>query len=388
MDKNSILDVLAKLDKYDEVLIDLQEVFLANLVMLSEIPAPTFDEEKRVNFILDRFSEINLTNTSTDECGNALGILNGTGDTNILLSANLDTSIDAKTDHAVSVGPTTITGPAAGYNAVGLAALIVIPQLLEKLDIRLKSNLILIGSARSLGKGSIGGLRFFLSNTKHPIRAGILIDGIHLGEISHRSIGMIRCEVVYTVLENYQNSDEGRIGAIETISEIISRIRTIPIPGTPITSISFSSFESSSPYGTTAGEGILNFEIKSESEEMVKALKLQIQDIVAEVVSSYNADVVMNVIAQRRPGGITFTNPLIFSARNIMDTLDIKYIIKPNTAELSAFIDNSIPAIALGITNIIRKDKKTEQVEIEPLKKGLKALLSLIIAADDEEEQL
>ncbi len=383
MIKDEDAAIIADLDGFDPVFRELREIFLSNLVMISEIPAPTFEERERVSFILDRFSESSLLNTSTDEYGNALGVLPGTGEgSNILLVSHLDTSFDMKTDHSASVGPGAITGPAVGHNAVGLAAITVIPALLEKMDIKLKSNLILMGSAQSLGKGSIGGLRFFLTNTKHPIKAGICVEGMKLGEITHRSIGMMRCEIIYNTPEDYDWKMFGRIGAIETLSEIISRIREIPIPNKPRTSISFGSIESGSAYSVIASEGILRFEIRSETEEMVKMLKLEIQDIVAGVSASYGIEVVMNVVGQRKPGGIPFTHPLTTSARDIMEALNIKYSVQPNTSELSAFIDSNIPAITLGITNCTRKDRINEEIEIEPLSQGMKSLLGLILSID------
>ena len=383
MVKEENIDIFAGLEKFETVYNDLREIFLSNLVMISEIPSPTFEERERVSFILDRFSESNLLNTSTDEYGNALGIIPGTGENkNILLAAHLDTSFDIKTDHSVSVGPSTVTGPAVGNNAAGLAALTILPALIEKLGLKFESNLILMGSSRSLGRGSIGGLRFFLSNTRHPINAGICIEGMKLGEISHRSTGMMRCEIVYNTPENYDWKRFGRIGAIETLSEIITRVREIPIPNKPRTSISFGSFDSGTTYSTVATEGILRFEIRSETEEMVKTLKHQIQDIVAEVSSNYGVEVEMSVVGQRKPGGIPFTHPLTTAARNIMEKMDIKYSVQPNTSELSAFIDRNIPAITLGITNCIRKDKNTEEIEIEPISYGLKILLGLVLSID------
>ncbi len=52
-----------------------REMLLANTVMISEIPAPTFDERDRIAFLEQRFTESGLHSTSIDECGNGVGIL-------------------------------------------------------------------------------------------------------------------------------------------------------------------------------------------------------------------------------------------------------------------------------------------------------------------------
>jgi len=384
MANEEITSILKDLEKCNSAFTELREIFLANVVMLSEIPAPTFEERERVNFLLDRFSDSNLINTSTDEYGNALGIIPGTDETkNIVLTAGIDSSVDTRTDHSVSVSSQKIIGAAVRDNTIGLATLTILHNLLDKLDIKLKSNLILMGAAQNVGNGSLGGLRFFLSNIKQPIKAGICIEGKSLGEFSHRSIGMMKCEVIYNAQNNYKRKPTGRIGAIETLSEIISRMREIPIPSKPSTSICFSSIESGSEYDTEASdEGILRFELRSESVDMVKTLKYEIQDLIAEVSSNYGVDVKMNVVGQRKQGGIPFTHPLTTVTREIMEAMNIKYSVVPSTSGLSAFVDNNIPAITVALTNETEKERNLTEIEIEPLSDGLKLLLALILSID------
>ena len=48
-----------------------------------------------------------------------------------------------------------------------------------------------MGSARSLGRGDLEGLRFFLDNFKKPITAGVCIEGVKLGRLSYSSIGIV-----------------------------------------------------------------------------------------------------------------------------------------------------------------------------------------------------
>ena len=74
MSFDSILDTLPR---YRKRMAELSEIMLANLVMIAEIPAPTFSEERRTGFVLDRMNEYQLLNCSTDEVGNGLGILPG-----------------------------------------------------------------------------------------------------------------------------------------------------------------------------------------------------------------------------------------------------------------------------------------------------------------------
>ena len=135
-----------------ETVASLKEVLLANLVMVGEIPAETFKEEKRVRFILDRFREAGLDKISTDEASNALAVLPGReGKRSLLVCAHLDTSFDEVADHTVTVETDLIRGAGIADNSLGVAVLCSLPSILQALEIRLKSDLILMGAAQGLG---------------------------------------------------------------------------------------------------------------------------------------------------------------------------------------------------------------------------------------------
>ncbi|ADK82348.1 M20/M25/M40 family metallo-hydrolase [Sediminispirochaeta smaragdinae] len=381
--EKQINNLIEGLSEYPVKLRSLRDIVLANLVMLGEIPAPTFREQARMDYFVHRLTENQLLNCSTDEVGNGLGILPGeNGDRNILIVAHLDTVFDEKIDHTISIHPNRVVGPAVGDNALGVATLVSLPSLMEELGIKLDSNLILMGSARSLGRGNIEGLRFFLDNTDMPISAGVCVEGVKLGRISYSSIGMVRCEIAFRVPEEYDWTRFGAVGSIVTVNELIDRILEIPLPKRPKTSIVLGSINSGRGFNTIATDAVLRLEIRSESGEMVQQLKTQIQNIAEEVSSHNGSEVNIHFLGQRKPGGISFSHPLAENARLIMNSLGITPRISPSTSELSAFIDKNIPAVTLGITDGENLNKRNESIEIEPIYTGIAQLLGLILAID------
>ncbi len=382
MDKG-MAHIISDLWNIEERVRSLREIILANLVMLSEIPAPTFNETARMQFLVNRFNELQLLNCSTDEKGNGLGIIPGeTGERNILIVGHLDTVFDAKVDHTISVEPHRIIGPGVGDNGLGIAVIATLPLILQHLNIKTKSNIILMGSAQSLGMGNIRGLRFFLDHTDMPIHAGICVEGVKLGRISYSSIGMMRCGINFSVPEEYDWTRFGAVGAIVTINDAINRILEIPLPKRPKTNIVLGSVEGGTGFNTIATNASLKFEIRSESGRMVKNIGQKAEYIAHEVASHSGADVDFRIYAQRRPGGIPFSHPLARTAREIMRTLDVPPRITPSTSELSAFIDKKIPALTLGLTDGENLDQLNESIEIEPIFRGIAQLIGLILAID------
>ena len=164
MDITAIID---KLPRHLDAMQAMRETILANAIMVGEIPAPTYREKNRSQFLIDRFIECGLQNISHDEKGNAMGLLNGrAGKQTILLLAYLDTPYNESVDHTVSVNQDSLTGPAIGNNALGVAALATLPNILEKLGITFDDNILFLAHTRCLGFGDLDGFRFFIEKSK------------------------------------------------------------------------------------------------------------------------------------------------------------------------------------------------------------------------------
>jgi tripeptide aminopeptidase len=374
--KKELPGIAKKLKKYREVL-------LANLVMVGEIPAPTFQESRRVEFILNRFDEAGLTDSSIDDAGNGIGVLAGTDSKSaLLLNAHADTIFSEKTDHTMQVSSDTITGPGVADNAIGLAAMITLPYILEDLDIKLNNDLILLAGVKSLGRGNLEGMRFFLENNSFKINRAICIEGIQLGRLSYSSIGMLRGEITCRVPETYDWSRFGDSSAILTLNEIINKINDMRLPRRPRTSIVMGSIEGGTSFNTIARDATLRFEVRSESQEVVERAGETINDITLEVSSKTGDEVELDIFAKRIPGGIPYSHPLTRCARVVMESLDIEPRLAPSISELSALIDKKTPALTLGVTIGERTFKTNETIQIEPIYKGLAHLIGIILAID------
>jgi len=383
-DMTSITDTKKQLARYRDAVSGARDILLTNMVMIGEIPAPTFDEEARVRFIVDRFSEAGLQNCSADEVGNGFGILPGSeNERTILLVAHADTIFGPKVDHTISMQVDHVTGPAVGDNALGLAALATLPLLLEALALPLKSSLILMAASRSLGRGDLGGLRFFLKNNKRPIHGALCVEGVQLGRLSYSSIGMLRGEIQVSVPEQYDWTRFGAAGANITLIDLINKINSIPLPKRPKTSIVLGTIEGGNSFNNIATHSLLRFEIRSESAEVVQDILEQIQDAISETQSETTADITLDVLARRKPGGVDFRHPLVRHARAIMRALDIEPRLAPSTSELSELITKHIPAITLGLSVSEHQNQINETLRIEPVITGMAQLIGLLVAMDE-----
>ena len=377
-----IATIIDQIPKQIEAMQAMRETILANAIMVGEIPAPTYLEDSRTQFICNRFIECGLQNISHDEKGNAMGLLNGRiGKKTILLLAHLDTPYNDSVDHTVSVDQDTLSGPAIGNNALGVAALPTLPNILEKLGTTFDDNILFLAHTRCLGFGDLEGFKFFIENNKLPLHAAIGISGAPLGRLSYTSVGMMRGNIVCTA----QRPDLTQLGgpnAIASLNGIISSILNIPFPQEPKTNIILGKIQGGSSFSSVATRSQLGFEVRSDQAGMVDEIEQQIQSIVDHVQNDEGENAELQVIARRNTGGLSPQHPLVNITQNILQKLDIPPVIRPSAGALASLIEHKVPAVAIGLTRGHRSTERSETIEIEPIYVGLAQLIAMMQAID------
>ncbi len=378
-----IEEVVAQLPRLVERCADLRDRVISNLVMLGEIPAPTFSEGRRLEAFVRRLSGLGVAECATDGIGNAFGLVPGQErKKSIVVAAHADTPFSEKFDHTISVSPDRVTGPAVADNSLGLAVVATLPDLLEELGVKLRCDLILLGTVRSLGRGDIRGIRYFLDNRKLPIRAGLCVEGGQLGRLSVRSLGMLRGEITCTVPEEYDWTRFGATGAILTLNEVINRIAAIRLPKKPRSAIVLGSVEGGTSYGVIATHAVLRLEVRSESDEIVEQVRNQIEEAVHEVAADTGANLRLEIFGRRHPGGLSYSHSLARIARVIMQSLQVKPRVTPSTSELCAFIAHGIPALTIGITRAENISEADETAYLHQIPLGLAQLIAILMGID------
>lgn len=366
-----------------EVAESMRDEMLAHLVLLGETPAPSGEEAARIGLLLDRFSEYDMIRSYTDEAGNGVAVVEGTkGQSNILLVAQADTCFSAQEDHTVQLNSESVCGIGLGDNSMGLAALAALPALLRRLDISLKSNLILLAATKSQGPHDLEGLRFFVANNRLPLEGAVCVDGMPLGKLSIHSTGLLRAEVICRVPAEYDWTRFGATGAIMAINEVINKISSIELPARPRTSIIYATINGGTSYSAVPRKACLRFNVFSESEKIILRVERQLADIVEEVGIKTRSKTTFNVLCRRKPTEIAFGHPLAQCARGILSALDVQPLMRPSASELSAVLEAGIPAVTIGITEGDQTDGQQDNLLLAPIGRGMAQLVGLILALD------
>jgi di/tripeptidase len=356
-----------------------REIILANLVMIGEIPAPTFHERARIDFLQQRFTESGLQNVSSDEVGNGAAVLPGTeGHRNILVSAHADTPFPATIEHTLSLYPERVIGPGIGDNSLGLSMIATLPMLLDFLDIQLRSNLILMGATRSLGRGDLAGLRFFLANSSVPITAGLSLEGVQLGRLDYASQSSIDAEITCRIQDAPARGAADRSSAVLVLNQVIQRLCELVRPQDLV----LGSIEGGTAFKTPARNAVLRIELQQDSDEKLTELTRSIDAIVEDISAQTGAQLRFEIIARSNAGGLDPQHPLVEYARTIITTLGVEPGRGCYSTAASCFNDQGIPGLIIGITQGQYLNQPEEEIEIEPVFTGIAQLIGILMAID------
>lgn len=360
----------------------LREEFLANLVMLGQIPAPTGEEADRVRFVLDRFLEAGIPEAGEDEAGNAVGTIPGTtGERKIMVVAHLDTIVPSNVDHNVIVQTDRIVGPGISDNSLGAAVLSMIPTCLMQLGIALRSDLKLLATVKSLHRGNHAGLKFHLDHAPERVDFGMCLEGVQLGRLNYFSIGTLRgditCDVRPTVSRSY-----GSQSAVVVLNHIVNQLLNIEIPQRPFTRVSIGRLRAGVSYDTEPDHAELGFEVISHDDQTIDRIQQRIEDVVAEVSARHAVDAALDCFFRRGGGGLGFSHPLVKATLAVMEQLGIEPDQGHSPSELSEFIARGIPAVTLGISTGEKHRKRPDHVMIEPLLSGIAQIIGVLLAID------
>ena len=379
----SLEKLLKEIPKLIKNLRENRETYLTDAVLLGEIPAPTFDEQDRIRLVLDRFRENGLDDPEIDEFGNASGIIPGTeGGSSILVMAHADSVFSSETRHVLNVGSDTISGPGIADNAIGMAAVVGLPKLLGRLDIKLKDDLLLLINTKSLGRANLEGARGFLETKQRPIRAGICVEGAEQGRLSYSGLGTLRGEITLQIPGNYDWNRFGASGAISHMIRFVNKVMEIPVPKEPKTKMVFGKIQSGSTFNTSPRKGTLRFEVTSEGNEVIDQMEKQVDEICQQYSFETGTKVELEIVAKRQNCEIPFTHPLVKTTRSIMHESGIIPKVDPSTGDLNALIQAGHPGVTLGLTTAenIREDNET--IHLEPLYSGMAQFITLLQAID------
>jgi acetylornithine deacetylase/succinyl-diaminopimelate desuccinylase-like protein len=356
---------------------------------IQQIPAPTFGEQQRAEFIKQKFVESGINDVVLDGVGNVYARIIGQGTRlPLVVSAHLDTVFPESTNLSLTRAPGKIIGPGIGDNSLGLAALFGLywivfeKEQVNNICLPLDGDIWLVANIAEEGLGNLLGMKAVVDRFGKDVRAYIILEGMSLGHIFHRGLGVRRYSISVNTPGGHSWLDFGQPSAIHELAELIDRIRKIEYPTEPRTSYNIGTISGGTSVNTIASNANLQLDLRSVSPSMLDGISNQIEALVRETNQSTGKDiqVVADVIGERPAGEISSDHPLVKIATDCHRGYGIRPKLNIGSTDANEPLNRGYPAICIGLTTGGGAHTAHEYIDIEPVGQGLGVLSDLVQA--------
>ncbi len=347
---------------------------------IQQIPGPTFHEGQRARFMQQRFEELGLADIHLDLTGNVLARLPASSSNParpLVVSAHLDTVHPTSASLKLQRNHDRISGRAIGDNSLGLAALVSAAAWLMENHIHLAGDLWLAANVCEEGLGDLRGIRVLVDQFGSQPLAYIVLEGMGLGNILHRGLGVERYKIQVDTPGGHSWSDFGRPSAIHILCELVTRLSNLPLSTDPCTTLNVGVIQGGTSINTIAAQAWLELDLRSEDGDHLNNLVSEVY----QMVSSLRRPQVtcsMKLIGKREAGSIPASHPLVRLACEVLDSLKIPSHLDIASTDANLPLSRGIPAICIGLTNGSGAHSSTEYISTGPVAQGMTQLLEII----------
>ncbi len=347
-------------------------------VQIQQIPAPTFEETQRGEFVRGMFDREGLSDVQTDSAGNVLARLPGRGnEPPLILSAHLDTVFPAETRLDSRRENGRIYGPGIGDNSMGVAGLFGILWKLREQNLSLPGDIWFVANTGEEGLGDLKGMRAVVKRFGASPKTYLILEGMALGHVYYKAIGVKRYKITAHTDGGHSWIDYGRPSAIHELSRLVSGLTARHLPASPRTTMNVGRFGGGTSINTIASEAWLELDLRSESMAALNELVNSVEHTV-EHTSRPGLRFDLEVIGQRPAGEISVSHPVIQLARTVLTQMGTEPSMTVGSTDANIPLSCGYPALVLGLTHGGGAHTVHEFIETEPVARGLKHLVDFV----------
>ncbi|WP_233243262.1 MULTISPECIES: M20/M25/M40 family metallo-hydrolase [unclassified Caulobacter] len=336
---------------------------VADIVTLTEIPAPPFKEEARAKAYLAMLKAHGLTDVTMDAEGNVMGIRPGTATKGkgpfVVMAAHLDTVFPEGTDVKVRREGTKLMAPGIGDDTRSLATLLAYMRALDAAGIKTRSDILFVGNVGEEGPGDLRGVRYLFNKSayKGRITAFFSMDGSDPTRIVDGGTGSKRYHVAYTGPGGHSYGAFGTVNPMTAMAKTVVDLYAVQTPKDPKTTYSASVTGGGTSVNSIPHDVFMQFDMRSESAAELAKLDQTLLGIIDAAVAGENAardtrfgkiTAEPKVIGERPAGATPRTADIVVLTSAAITALGFKPEHDISSTDSNIPMSLGIPAVTIG----------------------------------------
>ena len=353
-------------------------------IQIQQIPAPTFNEIKRAEFVRDLFIKEGLSDVSIDEVGNVYGRLTKDAGQRIdgkplVISAHTDTVFPLDMDLRVKREEGKVYGIGIGDNSLGVAGLVGLIWLIRERKIKLNGDIWFVANVCEEGLGDLRGIKAVVDRFGDNVLAYLVLEGMALGHVYHRAVGVKRYRVTVKTRGGHSWSDYGQPSAIHELAKLVVQLTSMELPKEPRTTMNVGKISGGTSINVIAPEASLELDLRSEGQESLAKLIADAEKLIREA-GKPGLSFAVEVIGERPAGELSPDHPFIKLAEECLHEQGLDAALTIGSTDANIPLSKNIPALVLGVSTGSGAHTKDEYINTAPIEKGMEQLVRFVEA--------
>jgi tripeptide aminopeptidase len=336
--------------------------FVAELITLTEIPAPPFGEGPRAQAYLAMLKDAGLENVEMDAEGNVMGLWRGKSGGAVPLlavAAHLDTVFPEGTDVKVKRQGTRLIAPGIGDDTRGLAFVLALIRAMRDAKVETAGDILFIGNVGEEGPGDLRGVRYLFTKGpwKDKIKRFITVDGGNLDVVTNSGLGSLRYRVTFKGPGGHSWGAFGNVSPAFAMGDAIARLGKVVVPKKPKVSYNVGVVSGGTSVNSIPFETAMEIDMRAVDPTALKDIDAKFKQIVADAVDAENAvrstangkiTADIKLIGDRPSGTTSPDTPMLRQVAATMGVFDKVPVWETSSTDANMPISLGIPAFALA----------------------------------------
>lgn len=345
--------IQAQLDaQYDQV--------IADLIRITETPAPPFKEEKRAALFAQMLRDAGLADVSIDAQGNVLALRPGQSDGPVfVVSAHLDTVFPEGTPINVTREGERLLAPGIGDDSLGLASILAWVRLLEANKVTTRQPILFVGSVGEEGAGDLRGVRHLVTKGEYKGRIGafLSVDNADAARVVHAAVGSRRYRLAFKGPGGHSYGAFGIVNPMAAMAEAVRGIYAVKVPAVPRTTYAATVVSGGTSVNAIPDLVQLEVDMRSSDPAVLRQLEQDVMAASEAGVAAENAArsvtagaiTLEPVLIGDRPAGATpAEHPLVRDALAAVQAAGFAARLDESSTDSNIPMSLGIPALTIG----------------------------------------
>lgn len=258
------------------------------------IPAPSFNEARRAEYLKERFRQLGLEDVRIDQEGNVLGVRPGSDPAakSVLVSAHIDTVFPPDAKLSVRRDGEKLIGPGISDNGAGVVAMLAIGAALREANIQTESPILFVANVGEEGEGDLRGMRSLFNDPrwKDAIGYAVILDGGGADSIVTEGLGSRRFLVTVSGPGGHSWSDFGTPNPIVVLARAIDIFGKTPVPASPKATFNIGVISGGTSVNSIPESASIKVDIRSSSPAELDRIERSLRAALEQAVLPFRPD--------------------------------------------------------------------------------------------------